>query len=361
MTVARTLTRGEARRIAVRAQLLDADRPGDLIEAVEQLGYVKIDPTATIAPCEHTSLWTRIGAGYEPGQLRKAVDDDRLLYEFDGTVRSGSMLRLLRVLMTPDGLHPRTREWMDQNARFRRDIIERLRGEGPLPAAAIPDTAQVEHGSESGWYGSRQVPRMLEVMSRAGDVAVSHREGRTRVWDLADRVYPEPAPLSRSEAARSLEAMNLSAIGIAKHRSAWSGVGEAGDEVRIEGVAGRFRAAPELLAGLDDDPGARVAIINPYDSILKDRGRVTDVFGFTYVLEQFKPKAQRRYGYFAHPILVGDRFAAMLDAELTSDRDVLQVNALHELDPIEPEEMDMIRAEVDDLASWLGATVRGLT
>ena len=42
----------------VRAQLLDAARPGDVVEVAEQLGYIKIDPTATIAPCEHTVLWS---------------------------------------------------------------------------------------------------------------------------------------------------------------------------------------------------------------------------------------------------------------------------------------------------------------
>ena len=50
----------EARRIIVRAALLDAERPGDVVEVVEQIGYLKIDPTATIAPCEHTMAWSRI-------------------------------------------------------------------------------------------------------------------------------------------------------------------------------------------------------------------------------------------------------------------------------------------------------------
>jgi uncharacterized protein YcaQ len=93
---AHQLTRGQARRIVVRAQLLDADRPGDVVEVAEQLAYIKIDPTAVIAPCEHTVLWSRIGWSYEPGQLRKAVEDDRLLFEFEGTFRPMSLLPLLR-------------------------------------------------------------------------------------------------------------------------------------------------------------------------------------------------------------------------------------------------------------------------
>lgn len=350
-----TLTRDEARRLIVRAQLLDAARPGDLIETLEQVGTVKIDPTATIATAEHTALWSRIGDGYEPGQLRKAVDDDRLLYEYAATIRSASMMSLLRVLLSPHALHPRTRAWMEANERFRSDILARLRAEGPLVASAIPDTAQVEHTSESGWYGPSQVPRMLEVLSHTGEVAVTRREGRMRVWDLATRVYPEPAALSPEDASAALDAYRLRAAGLAKHRSPWSRVGSAGTEVRVEGSSWRFRADPDLLATLDDDPGGRVAILNPYDTMLTDRARLTEVFDFTYVLEQFKPKSQRRFGYFAHPVLVGDRFVAMLDAELVSDRTVLRVNALHELEPLADEERDMIHAEITALAAWLGA------
>ncbi len=89
------LTADQARRLAVRAQLLDAERPGDVIEVGEQLGAIKIDPTAVIAPAEHTILWSRIGYAYEPGQLSKAVEHDRLLFEFDGAFRPISLLPLL--------------------------------------------------------------------------------------------------------------------------------------------------------------------------------------------------------------------------------------------------------------------------
>src|SRR5665213_581253 len=85
--VTHQLTRDQARRIAVRAQLLDADRPGDVVEVAEELGAVKIDPTATIAPAEHSILWSRIGAAYDPIQLSKAAELDRLLFEFDGAFR----------------------------------------------------------------------------------------------------------------------------------------------------------------------------------------------------------------------------------------------------------------------------------
>ncbi|WP_367948787.1 crosslink repair DNA glycosylase YcaQ family protein [Microbacterium sp. NC79] len=354
------LSADEARSIAVRAQLLDADKPGDVVEVAEQLTAIKIDPTKVIAPAEHTILFSRIGWSYEPAQLRKATEMDRLLFEFDGAFRPISVLPMMRPKMRLEALHASSRNWVEANHVFHREILARLRAEGPLPASAIPDTAAVAHRSESGWYGPNQVPRMLEILQRAGDVAVVRREGRTKVWDLAERVYPAQPELSADDAASALADRRLKALGIAKAKSPWSRVGMAGVAATVQGSAWKFRVDPEALEALDTDAGGRVALLNPYDSVLFDRPRLQEIFGFTYVLEQFKPKAERRFGYFAHPILIGDRFAGLLDAEHRTADDTLVVTAVHELDAWEPEEHDMVRQEIRELADWLGAEVRGL-
>ena len=88
--------------------------------------------------------------------------------------------------------------------------------------------------------------------------------------------------------------------------------------------------------------------------MLFDRPRLRELFDFDYVLEQFKPKPQRRYGLFAHPILMGDRFVGMLEAEVDRDKKLLDVAAVHEFLPLDAEELDMVRAEIGELAQWLG-------
>lgn len=354
------LTKDEARRIAVRAQLLDADRPGDVVEVAEQLGYIKIDPTATIAPCEHTVLWSRIGWSYEAGQLQKAVEIDRLLFEFDGAFRPLSLLPLMLPAMRQWPRRDSSRQWLEANARFKDEVLARLEGEGPLLASDIPDTAQVDRAPD-GWYGKNQVPHMLDFLSRQGLVAIVGREGRHRRWDLAERVYPKDLPdLDPDEASRALAERRLQAVGIAKLRSPWSQIGEAGEPATVEGSKWKFRVDPEALSALDEEGDGRVAFLNPYDSMLADRPRLTEIFEFEYVLEQFKPKPQRIYGYFAHPILFGDRFVGMLDAEVDKDQHVLRINALHEFLPFEPEEHDMVRAEIAELGERLGLPVAGL-
>jgi uncharacterized protein YcaQ len=348
------LTRDQARRIAVSAQLLDADRPGDVVEVAEELGAVKIDPTATIAPAEHTILWSRIGAAYDPIQLSKAVESDRLLFEFDGAFRPVSLLPLMLPAMRRWPRRPSTREWLDANARFRGEVLAQLRAEGPLLATDIPDTAQVTRPPD-GWFGSNQTVHMLDFLQRQGEVAVVGRDGRHRRWDLAERVYPRDLPVYEyDEAERLLNERRLHAAGIAKQKSPWTPVGAAGEPAVIEGSDKKWRVDPDAITALEDDEGGRVAFLSPYDGMLFDRPRLRDIFDFDYVLEQFKPKPQRKYGFFAHPILMGDRFVGMLDAEVDREHGMLTVTAVHELLPFEPEEDEMVRAEIGALAEWLG-------
>lgn len=356
------LTLDQARRLIVRAQLLDADRPADVVEVAEQLGYIKIDPTATIAPSEQTVLFSRIGSSCDPGQLQKAVEIDRQLFEFGGAFRPMSLLPLMLPQMRKWPERETTRQWLDANARFARDILARLKSDGPLLSTDIPDTAQVRRAPD-GWSGSSQVPIMLDFLLRQGKVAVIGREGRQRRWDLAERVYPPDLPeYGDEEASRLLEERMLQAAGLAKPHPWWNGVGKtSGEAAVVEGSTTRFRVDPEAVAALDEsDPGGRVALLNPYDSVLFERRRLSEIFGFDYVLEQFKPKAQRRYGHFAHPILMGDRFVGMLEAEVDRAREVLHVRAVHEFMPFEAEEDEMVRAEIADLGVWLGVTVSGL-
>jgi len=354
----RQLTADEARRIAVRAQLLDAERASDVVGVAEQLGAIKIDPTATIAPAEHTILWSRIGSSYESVQLSKAVEIDRLLFEFDGSFRPISLLPLMLPGMRLWPRRESTRAWLDGNSRFRGEVLARLRAEGPLLAAEIPDTAEVTRPPD-GWFGANQTVHMLDFLQRQGEVAVVGREGRHRRWDLAERVYPKNMPeYELAEAQRMLDERRLQAAGIAKQKSPWTPVGEAGEPVTIEGSTRKYRVDPDALAALDSqDDGGRIAFLSPYDGMLFDRPRLKELFEFEYVLEQFKPKPQRKYGFFAHPILMGDRFVGLLDAEVDRERGILSVNAVHELLPFDHEEHQMVRSEVDDLAQWLGVGV----
>ena len=104
------LDRTTARRIAIRAQLLEANRPSDLVDTVRQLTLLQIDPTAAIAPNADLVAWSRLGSTYRPADLVRALEE-RSLFELDALIRPMEDLVLHRADMAAWPQWPRSREW----------------------------------------------------------------------------------------------------------------------------------------------------------------------------------------------------------------------------------------------------------
>jgi hypothetical protein len=353
------LTRTQARRIAVRAQLLDATRPADFVSLVERLTLLQLDPTAAIAPTADLVAWSRLGSTYRPADLKRALEDDRTLFEWDATVRPMSDLGLFLAGAADWPPHAKQREWLRDNDPFRRDILDRLSSSGPLTSREVPDTSIVPWPS-SGWTNNRNVTQMLEFLARRGEVAITGRIGRERVWDLAERVYPPNVETpSLEDATPTRNARRLAALGIARSRTRATpvervDVGEAGDAAIVEGVKGEWRVDPAFL---DDGFEGRTALLSPFDRLIHDRVRTLALFDFEYTLEMYKPAASRRWGYYALPILHGDQLIGKLDAIAERKASVLRVNAIHQDVEFTPGMTAAVRAEIDELASWLGLEV----
>ena len=357
------LSREDARRVAVRAQLLDARRDVSVAEVVEELTLLQVDPTAAIAPSTDLVLWSRLGEHYEHSDLTFALETERSVVELSSYVRPMDDIGLL-LATAPQELHPTARAWLAANGGFRADVLARLADEGPLTAAEIPDTCQVPWAS-SGWNDDRSVNRLLEVLTRVGDVAISARRGRLRVYDLAERVYPADLDVPAYDAARTeLDRRWLASVGVTRPTSAAAGPGVVprwdldsggpGEQASVDGVDGAWRVDPDAVAALDAPFEGRAALLSPFDRLVYDRDRALELFGFEYVLEMYKPAARRRWGYFALPILVGDRLLGKLDARADRKAGVLRVNAVHEDLPWTPETGDAVEAEIEALAGWLG-------
>jgi uncharacterized protein len=77
----RRLSRQQARRIAVRAQLLDARRPADLLSMADRLMFLQLDPTDAVAPSADLVAWNRLRDSYQPAHLQQAVDTERTMFE----------------------------------------------------------------------------------------------------------------------------------------------------------------------------------------------------------------------------------------------------------------------------------------
>jgi uncharacterized protein YcaQ len=350
------LTKAQARRIAVRAQLLDAPRPTELLDVVERLTLLQIDPTAAVAPSADLVAWSRLGSAYQPAQLKRALEEDRTLFELNALIRPmGDLgLCLAGAERFPD--YERSRVWFRDNDPFRRDILDLLGRSGPLASRDIPDTSAVPWAS-TGWTNNRNVTQMLEFLMMRGEIAIAGRIGRERLWDLAERVYPADVVVPPfEEAERIKDERRLASLGIARAKGTKLPlepvtVGEAGEPAVIEGTKGEWRVDP---AALEQDFEGRTALLSPFDRLVYDRARAEELFEFEYTLEMYKPAAKRRWGYFALPVLHEDRLVGKVDAAADRKASALHVNAIHEDVKFTRAMTKAVQAELDDLAAWLG-------
>jgi uncharacterized protein len=355
-TSAHRLTKAQAQRIAVRAQLLDAPRPTGLLTVVQRLTLLQIDPTAAIAPSANLVAWSRLGSAYQPAHLKQAVEEDRTLFEHDALIRPMSDVGLYLAGAADWPSYDKQRAWLRDNDRFRRDILDLLGSSGPLSSRDIPDTC-VAPWASTGWTNNRNVTQMLEFLMMRGEVAIAGRVGRQRLWDLPERVYPADVVIpSVEEAGRIKNERRLAAFGIAREKGTAMPVepitvGEAGEPAVVKGTKGEWRVDPGALGS---DFEGRTALLSPFDRLVHDRARAEELFDFEYLLEMYKPAAKRRWGYFALPVLHGDRLVGKVDAKADRKASVLQVHAIHEDVKFTRAITKGVQAELEDLASWLG-------
>ena len=352
--------------MAVRAQLLDARRPTHALNAVRHLGFLQVDLTRVVAEHADLALWTRLGSSYEPEHLESLAGDGAIV-ELQAMLRPSEDVALFRADMDAWPGEPPLREWQEDvrdwvaaNDAARRELLDLLHREGPTAARDLPDSCEVPWRS-TGWTNNKNVMKLLECLEARAEVAVASREGRERRWDLAERVHPGDPPVPAEKAHRILAERRLQAMGIARPRAleAWHepyDVRDVGEAARIEGVRGAWCVDPTLL---DGEFEGRTAILSPLDRLVFDRLRMEDLFEFDYQLEMYKPAATRRWGYWAMPVLVGDRLVGKVDATADREAGVLVVDAVHEDGDWTGRERASVDDEIDSLAGWLGLeTVR---
>ncbi len=182
------------------------------------------------------------------------------------------------------------------------------------------------------WWGTRaQLTWMLELLHRRGHIAVAGRQGGQRLWDLAERWYPETETVPLREARRALDAKRFRALGVKLDK-------------------GRFLAHPEA----DGTPvDSRVTFLSPFDRLVHDRDRAEALWGFRYRLEMYVPKAKREYGYYVLPILRGDRLVGRIEPVFDRKAGVLRVENVW----WEPGETEVsLDRPLRSLAAFVGAT-----
>jgi len=320
----------EARRIAVRAQALDGSAT-DVLETVRRLGFLQIDVVAPAAVPQHLVLFSRLGSSYDRAELDRLLWEERRLFEWGAFIWPIEDLPLLQADMRSYlrgnlRWQVRIREWLVENAAFRRYVLRELEARGPIPSRELEDRSKTPWRSMGGWTAGKNVTQMVEFLHGKGEIAITGRRSGQRLWDLAERWYPPTERISEREALAIRVERKLRSQGVRRVRGEWV-------------------AHPDA----DDGPVPnRVTLLSPFDRLVYDRDRAEALWDFRYRLEMFVPQAKREYGYYVLPLLVGAEVVGR--AEPRFDRKTGTLELLGAWG-----ETSRLDEALADLAAWLGA------
>jgi len=288
----RIVSQEEARRIAVRAQLLDGSAKS-LLDAVRRLGFLQIDPISSVAPPQYLVPWSRLGP-YDRNELDRLLWEQKKLFEWNAYIWPIEDLPLVRArIRRKRGKYAwerRGAEFLQTNAGYKRFVLNELERRGPLLSRELTDDS-VRTWESHGWYGTRNTSVMLDILHGRGLVAIVGRRNGQRLWDLAERWYPETEKIPLREAERLLAERRFRAQGVRLTPKGWE-------------------AHPDVSADAVPD---HVTLLSPFDRLIHDRDRAEALFDFRYRLEMYVPKAKREYGYYVLPILVGNRLVGRVE------------------------------------------------
>ena len=286
----RIVSAEEARHIAVRAQLLDGSAK-NLLDTVRRLGFLQIDPIATVAPPQYLVPWSRLGP-YDPPSSTGCSGSRRSCSSGTPTSGRSRIFRSSRRGCRRRNTYAwerRGTEFLQQNARYKRFVLKELERRGPLLSRELDDDS-IRTWKSHGWHGNRNTAVMLDILHGRGVVAIVGRRGGQRLWDLAERWYPETEKISLREAERRVAEMRFRALGCGRRSPGGRLI------PTLAPTRSRSRDAPLPLRPPDPRP-------RPCEAL----------FDFRYRLEMYVPKAKREYGYYVLPILVGDRLVGRIE------------------------------------------------
>lgn len=316
----------------------------DPLDLIKQLGFVQLDTIQVVSRAHHHILWSR-NQNYREHMLDPLLRTKRQVFEHfthDASVLPMEFLPMWQRQFQRKRHQVSRSNWFGNH--LDPDLItqvkRRIAHEGPLSTHSF-DTQLA--GEKTMW--KRPPHKMvLDYLWFAGELATSHREGFTKFYDLAERIFPQDLPrLSDKDQITQLCRTAIDRIGfgtVTEIRNFWAAC--EGNEVKawvendaanliavsVEGADGIWTNAvacadiEERICTLKD-PTTRLRILNPFDPAIRDRARLARLFGFDYTVEMFVPAAKRKWGYYVYPVLEGHRFIGRVEAKVDRAKSTL--------------------------------------
>jgi len=373
-----SLSLAQARRIALAAQgFLDpAHATPDLRtfkRTLRRTGVLQVDSVNVLQRAHYMPLYSRMGA-YDVALLdRASTGRHRTLVEYWAHVQAYMPVDLWPHMQhRMDSFRPQRGKWWTDavTPELEASLLAEIADRGPSTARDLDDgLPRSKENWGWNWSGTRKALDFLYVV---GDLAIAGRTNQFEVlYDLPERVLPTavlatPTP-TPAEAHRELIRRAAISHGIAtepdlrdyyrmkpaESKPAVASLVEDGElvPVSVEGVS-----RPAYLhrdARLPRRVAAR-ALLSPFDPLVWERARTEALFGFRYRIEIYVPAAQREFGYYVLPFLLGDRIVARVDLKADRKAGVLQVKAAYAEEHAPPETAEELAAELRALAGWLG-------
>ena len=335
------LPRPLARRLWLQAQGLDRRAPfGGGAAAtpltVAHLGYVQIDTINVIERSHHHILFSRI-PDYRRAHLHQAQTIDKMVFEYWTHALSYVPIQDFRYYVTAMRTydHAPKRWFAGVKTAELRKVLRRIREGGPLSIRDIDDDVLVDKDHE--WASRKPSRRAMQLAFYRGLLAVKERVGMLKTYELTERHFgwdklPRAATarevtehlLDRALRSQSVISLDSACYQDAPRKSAMQRAIDRRRRrgllvpVTLEGAKAPHWAAPDVLETVREPEAELVHILSPFDPLIIQRKRLHDFFDYEHRFEAYVPKAKRRFGYFALPVLVGDAIVAAID--LKTDR-----------------------------------------
>jgi uncharacterized protein YcaQ len=355
----------DLRRYAVARTLF---KPTTLMRAIEKLGFVQADPIRAPARAQDLLLRHRV-ANYRAGDLERRYA--RLAVDEDALVNYGFLPRKHLAL-----LHPRiaAKKWTTTTTKKAADVLDFIREHGPTHPRLVEE--HFAHGRRiNAWGGSSNATtHLLDGMHYRGLLRVKRREAGTRIYEAVEHATVDPSPAARAARAAALLELVLrkyaplpgSSFVYLTRLLLGYGAPHLAKEARAALITAREQLASTRIDRVDwywpaDEnprssryrPDDRVRLLAPFDPIVWDRRRFELLWGWTYRFEAYTPASKRQLGYYALPLLWGDRVVGWGNAAVRDGR--LDLKLGYADGPIrEPAFRLQLAAERARLAEFLG-------
>lgn len=339
-----SLSLKQAQKLALLSQgvLTGAERGRTgTLNAIERIGYVQIDSISVVSRAHHHTLWNRV-KNYRPDYLDQLVKEKAVFEYWSHAAAYLPMSDYRFSLYDKQAIAQGRRHWFSRDDKVIQNVLARIASEGPLQARDF----QKPEGHKGDWWGWKPAKQALEQLYMEGRLMCPYRVGFQKVYDLTERVVPERMNLSVPTAEEMADHLihryldshgfgTLAEIGYLR-KGLKSAIKSRVEQLLEEGILRQVKVGEFVCVTRQDllerlaRPLRRtkVSLLSPFDNLVIQRKRVTNLFGFDYQIECYVPAPKRQYGYYALPVLWRGELVARLDAKAHRSEGRFVVNNL---------------------------------